>query len=174
MNDNPTLRASSSIYNMTQEFGINEDRRTAWFEIKNIGLENEFIAIKKFNKEYFNVPILHLTQMYILRAEIQTRLGNLIQATEDINKIISRAYITASQIVNSSVTDQELLDIINRERRLELCFEGDRLIDLKQHGAFYEQDLEIRNALWNCDGFLLQFPATSQTNLFIQNPPGGC
>ena len=174
VNDNPTLRASSSIYDMTQEFGINEDRRTAWFEIKNIGLENEFIAIKKFNKEYFHVPILHLTQMYILRAEIQTRLGNLVQATEDINKIISRAYITASQIVNSSVTDQELLDIINRERRLELCFEGDRLYDLKQHGAFYEQDLEIRNALWNCDGFLLQFPATSQTNLFVQNPPGGC
>ena len=174
VNDNPTLRASSSIYDMTQEFGINEDRRTAWFEIKNIGLENEFIAIKKFNKEYFNVPILHLTQMYILRAEIQTRLGNLTQATEDINKIISRAYITASQIVNSSVTDQELLDIIKRERRLELCFEGDRLYSLKQHGVFYEQDLEIRNALWSCDGFLLQFPATSQTNLFVQNPPGGC
>ena len=37
-----------------------------------------------------------------------------------------------------------------------------------------EQDLEIRNALWSCDGFLLQFPATSQTNLFVQNPPGGC
>ena len=112
--------------------------------------------------------------MYLLRAEIQTRIGNLIQATEDINKIISRSYITASQIVNSSVTHQELLDIIKRERQLELCFEGDRLYVLKQHGVFYEQDLEIRNALWSCDGFLLQFPATSQTNLFVQNPPGGC
>ena len=52
---------------------------------------------------------------------------------------------------------QELLDIIKRERRLELCFEGDRLYTLKQHGVFYEQDLEIRNALWSCDGFLTDF-----------------
>tara|TARA_Y100001954_G_C15806447_1_gene602892 strand:+ start:75 stop:1457 length:1383 start_codon:yes stop_codon:yes gene_type:complete len=174
VNDNPTLRSSSLIYDMINEFGIDLDRRSAWFELKNIGLENEFVAIKKFNKDYFNVPIFHLTQIYLLRAEILTRLGNLSQATEDINKIISRAYINASQIVNSSLNNQELLDIIKRERQLELCFEGYRLNILKQRGAFYQQDLEIRNALWSCDGFLLQFPATSQTNLFIQNPPGGC
>ncbi len=174
VNDNPTLRSSSLIYDMINEFGIDVDRRSAWFELKNIGLENEFVAIKKFNKDYFNVPIFHLTQIYLLRAEILTRLGNLSQATEDINKIISRAYINASQIVNLSLNNQELLDIIKRERQLELCFEGYRLNILKQRGAFYQQDLEIRNALWSCDGFLLQFPATSQTNLFIQNPPGGC
>ncbi len=174
VNDNPTFRASSSIFEMTQEYGNNEDRRSEWFEMKNIGLENEFIAINKFNKDYFNVPILHLTQIYLLRAELHARLGNISQAIDDINKIISRAYLTASQIVDSSVNNQELLDIINRERQLELCFEGDRLLALKQRGAFYEPDLEIRNALWNCDGFLLQFPATAQTSLFVQNPPGGC
>ena len=115
VNDNPTLRSSSLIYDMINEFGIDLDRRSAWFELKNIGLENEFVAIKKFNKDYFNVPIFHLTQIYLLRAEILTRLGNLSQATEDINKIISRAYINASQIVNSSLNNQELLDIIKRE-----------------------------------------------------------
>ena len=128
---------------MTQEYGNNEDRRSEWFEMKNIGLENEFIAINKFNKDYFNVPILHLTQIYLLRAELHARLGNISQAIDDINKIISRAYLTASQIVDSSVNNQELLDIINRERQLELCFEGDRLLALKQRGAFYEPDLEI-------------------------------
>ena len=28
------------------------------FELKNVGSENEFVAINKFNKEYFNIPFV--------------------------------------------------------------------------------------------------------------------
>ena len=70
--------------------------------------------------------------------------------------------------------EKALLEVIEKERRLELCFEGDRIHYLRRKGAFYNNELIIRDAAWDCDGFLLQFPSTEQTAVFEPNPPGGC
>ena len=174
INDNPTLRASEELFDLSRVLGEEEDRRGVWFEKKNLGAENEFIGVSKFNTEYFNIPILHLTEVYLCRAETHARLGNISSAVADINRIIERAYLTGSQILNESIPLEDLLEVIERERRLELCFEGDRIHYLRRKGAFYDNSLEIRGAAWDCDGFLLQFPATEQTTVFEPNPPGGC
>jgi hypothetical protein len=174
INANPTLRASDELYALATSFGAEEDLRSAWFEVKNVGAENEFVAINKFNKEYFNIPLLHLTEMYLTRAEVNARLGNISAAVTDVNMIIDRAYKTAAQMVDPSIGQEELLEIIERERRLELSFEGDRIHYLRRNGAFYNGDLLIRDVDWDCDGFLLQFPSTEQTAVFEPNPSGGC
>jgi len=174
INANPTFRASEELYSQAISFGSDEDLRSAWFELKNVGSENQFVAINKFNKEYFNIPLLHLTEMYLNRAEINARTGNIPAAVADINIIRSRAYKTAAYLVDESIEEENLIEIIENERRLELCFEGDRIHYLRRKGAFYHQELLIRDASWDCDGFLLQFPSTSQTAVFEPNPPGGC
>ena len=174
INANPTLRASEELFDLVNILGEEEDKRASWFELKNAGAENEFVSINKFNKEYFNIPLLHLTEMYLTRAEANARLGNISVAVDDINMIIDRAYKTAAQHIDASISQDALLEVIEKERRLELCFEGDRIHYLRRKGAFYNNELIIRDAAWDCDGFLLQFPSTEQTAVFEPNPPGGC
>ena len=113
--------------------------------------------------------------MYLTRAEANARLGNISVAVDDINMIIDRAYKTAAQHIDASISQDALLEVIEKERRLELCFEGDRIHYLRRKGAFYNNELIIRDAAWGLDGwFLLQFPSTEQTAVFEPNPPGGC
>ena len=104
-----TLRASEELFDLVNIFGEEEDKRASWFELKNAGAENEFVAINKFNKEYFNIPLLHLTEMYLTRAEANARLGNISVAVDDINMIIDRAYKTAAQQIDASVSQDALL-----------------------------------------------------------------
>ena len=120
---------------MVNIFGEEEDKRASWFELKNAGAENEFVAVNKFNKEYFNIPLLHLTEMYLTRAEANARLGNISGAVDDINTIIDRAYKTAAQQLDPSISQDALLEIIEKERQLELCFEGDHSL-FKKKGRF--------------------------------------
>lgn len=174
INANPTLRASNELFQIATMFGNDEDHRSSWFELKNTGAENEFVAINKFNKEYFNIPLLHLSEMYLTRAEVNARLGNISEAVDDINVIINRAYKTAAQMIDASISQEDLLELIEKERRLELCFEGDRIHYMRRQGAFYKNELLIRDAEWDCDGFLLQFPSTEETAVFEPNPSGGC
>ena len=89
VNDNPTLRASSSIYDMTQEFGINEDRRTAWFEIKNIGLENEFVAITNVGAYGSSLSSNYNTRPLIAEILINKNKSTYIRKKQSLKKLIN-------------------------------------------------------------------------------------
>ena len=77
-------------------------------------------------------------------------------------------------MIDAYINQEDLLELIEKERRLELCFEGDRIHYMRRQGAFYNNELLIRDAEWDCDGFLLQFPSTEETAVFEPNPSGGC
>ena len=80
----------------------------------------------KWRNQYGNVNVIRLAEMYLNRAEANSRLGESVGATptEDINTIRLRADLGT---VNS-VTLQDILD----QRHLELAFEGHFLFDLKR------------------------------------------
>ncbi|AIZ64498.1 hypothetical protein PK28_13950 [Hymenobacter sp. DG25B] len=82
----------------------------------------------KWNTSSQNIPILRLSEMYLIRAEANYRLNSQVGATplEDINTLRSRAKAP----LLASVT---LASILN-ERDLELAFEGFRLHDYKRTG----------------------------------------
>jgi len=78
-----------------------------------------------------NVKVMRLAEVYLIRAEARARLGtNTSGAQGDYNTVHQRGVINAP---NTTLTGTDLLDAILLERRLELCFEGQRLWDLMRN-----------------------------------------
>lgn len=78
-----------------------------------------------------NVKVIRLAEVYLIRAEARARIGsNTSGAQDDYNKVHQRAVSAASGI---TLTGTPLLEAILLERRLELCFEGQRLWDLMRN-----------------------------------------
>jgi hypothetical protein len=73
-----------------------------------------------------NIPVIRLTEMHLVRAECNFRLGTAVGAEPlaDVNAVRNRA--RASELSSLS------LDAIIAERNFELCFEGPRIHDLKR------------------------------------------
>jgi tetratricopeptide (TPR) repeat protein len=80
----------------------------------------------KWNNQYGVVNLIRLSEMYLIRAECNTRLSTSIgaPALDDFNAIHTRAGLDPA----TSVT----LDDILLERRLELAFEGFKIHDVRR------------------------------------------
>ena len=78
-----------------------------------------------------NVKVMRLAEIYLIRAEARAEIGtNITGAQQDLDMVHQRALPSAP---NTTVTGQALKDAIFIERRLELCFEGQRLWDLMRN-----------------------------------------
>lgn len=165
----PTLRFTPAFYAFVN---TTNDVRKTWFNTVKYPGE---IVTTKYNKERFNVPVLHLTEMKLIRAESAAELNtNLSVAVGDINDILNRAYAGTKSIpANSSAA---LIKANARaERLIEMVAEGDRLYEIKRIGAKGE-NIDRRGAVWNCTGLILQFPVSEMASntSFQRNVEGGC
>ncbi|MDX5319764.1 MAG: RagB/SusD family nutrient uptake outer membrane protein [Bacteroidota bacterium] len=171
-NATPQIRLSNELYTLITQRP--SDRRNSLVDVANPGTENEFYAITKFNKDYFSLPYLHTTEMKFIRAESLAELNqNLSTAIDDLNEVMDRAYGPGVVNLNPGAQAQEIITAARSERRLEFFCEGDRTHNLKRIGA-KEGNVLIRQALWNCNGMVLQFPISETTTGFQLNPEGGC
>lgn len=73
----------------------------------------------------FNTPVLRLSEMYLIRAEAILKGASVsgVSPLSDLNAIRTKRGLTAAAVAPS-------LDDIYKERRRELCFEGNELFDL--------------------------------------------
>jgi len=78
-----------------------------------------------------NVPLIRISEMYLIRAEASVNLTtpNYTTARNDIDALRDARGLGASTANNGT-----LAAAIQKERRLELCFEGHRFFDLKRLG----------------------------------------
>jgi starch-binding outer membrane protein, SusD/RagB family len=80
-----------------------------------------------------NVIVLRLAEMYLVRAEANARLGApAATVRQDIDVVRSRAGLGA--LPASVATQEQLIDAILHERRVELAMEGHRFFDLRRTG----------------------------------------
>ncbi len=150
------------------------DKRLMMLTVVNKGAQNEFIRTNMFNQPYFDVPVLHLKQMMLIRAESNAILGtDYALAIADVNSIINKSY-TTPVVLDANATPAEIIARIRNERRVELMFQGDRIHEVKRLGAIEKERMFIRGHEWNCKGMLMQFPITEKTDIFNINPTGGC
>jgi tetratricopeptide (TPR) repeat protein len=165
----PTMRFTTDLFNSVNT--SNDVRKALFDNVKYPG----FIVIKKYNKDRFDVPVIHLTEMKLLRAEAAAELGtNLAVAIQDLNDIMNRAYAGTKSIPPGS--SASLIRTTARfERSIEMAGEGNRLSEIKRIGAKGE-NIDKRGAVWNCPGLVLQFPQEEMASNvdFIRNPEGGC
>jgi starch-binding outer membrane protein, SusD/RagB family len=74
--------------------------------------------------------VIRLAEVILIRAEALAKLNRLPEAVTEYNRLRTRAKVTP-HVFGVNVTDQaSVLTAIDRERRLELAFEGDRWPDL--------------------------------------------
>jgi starch-binding outer membrane protein, SusD/RagB family len=172
----PTLNYTDQFYNTATAKAT--DKRKAWY---SNSLQAGYNVLTKYNKDYFDLPVIHLTEIKLIRAEsgAEIALSNpsaLATAITDINDILTRAYGSTSQNLPSNVTAATVISTVRSERELELVGEGNRIQEIKRIGARSGTNVDRRGSPWNCNGLLLQFPKAEQdaNAAFQLNTEGGC
>ena len=176
-NPQPDYNVSNDIYNLIA--ADTTDARIQFFGTMNPNTPKQYRVLKKFNADYFSVPLINTTQLLLTRAEALAELGqDLGQAVTDVNAIIKRAYPgNTNKEIAANADARTILLTVRAERRKELFCEGDRVNYLKRIGALanpLDGAITIRNAVWNCPGLALQFPSSERTSIFVMNETGGC
>lgn len=170
----PAATMSAYVYNQFMQLD-SADRRRTWFTIANEGLENEEYYLTKYDSmDFFNVPLIHVTEMMLIRAESDAELGNTATAEADLNAIRTRS---GSPALAGGLSAADLIEEARIQREYEMVSEGNRLHDLKRRAVRGEVSAQqIRGADWDCPGLVVQFPDTElQANPNLtSNPEGGC
>ncbi len=168
-NPSPQL-AFSEDFDLFMSLSGGGDGRSAWLTAGTRPLINRFNE-----KEYFNVPLAHLTLMHLIRAEaFGESNSDLATAIGDINAIRNRAFGTGNNDLSAASTAQEVINAARDEFRKETACEGLWTDQLLRRGAMGE-DITIRDAFWDCPGMSLQFSNTESTvQGFELNEEGGC
>lgn len=96
-----------------------------------------------------NYIFIRLADILLLKAEALNELGDQPGAAALVNQIRSRVSLGATP----AVTQAELRLAIEKERRLELAFEGHRWFDLKRTG----RAIEVINDVKGADGQLIGY-----------------
>ncbi|POY37398.1 hypothetical protein C3K47_06450 [Solitalea longa] len=167
----PTLRISPSFFS-TATSNPN-DRRNIWYtEVQGFGV------LTKYNSSVFELPVIHLTEMKLTRAESAGELNDAAKMAvgiQDINDILARAYGSTVPPLATNSSSALVITTARQQRILEMVGEGDRLTQIKRIGASGENVI-TRGAPWNCPGMVLQFPQAEIANSvdFPRNPEGGC
>jgi hypothetical protein len=125
---------NNDVRNLLYEGGSN-GRTKGWVECTKYLGKNGFINLD-------NVPVMRISEMYLLRAEIQATIGssvyNKTAALADLQTIKRNRIVgyvgSAEEAADNALDGQALVDEILRQRRLEFAFEGHRFFDLKRLG----------------------------------------
>ena len=123
-NGNAAHAISNDLYSL---YGP-DDVRLNWYKIENTD-HHVFKYPGDFGASPDDTPfsVIRLTELVLMKAEIEARNGQEVLARNLVNQITSRA--NASPITSSG---NELVEDIITERRKELAFEANRLFDLKR------------------------------------------
>lgn len=113
--------------------------------------------------------LFRLEEIYLIRSEARIYLGDLDGAKNDINKIRNRASLPDT----SAETEQQLIDAVIQERRIEFFSElGHRFFDLKRTGKINNTLSPVKPG-WNTTDVLWPIPESElllNPNLLPQNP----
>jgi len=80
-----------------------------------------------------NIHVIRFAEVLLIKAEAQARLGQLAAAVATLNLVRARAQVFPR--IYTTQTQQQVLDWIILERRVELAFEGDRWPDMIRLGT---------------------------------------
>lgn len=82
-----------------------------------------------------HIHVIRFAEVLLIKAEAQARQGRIAEAILTLNPVRVRAGLAPiSALAAALMTQQQVIDLILRERRLELAFEGDRWPDLIRTG----------------------------------------
>ena len=123
---------------------------------------------------YSNIPVLRVSEMYLIRAEALLRQHDLSGAAADLEALQSRAMGTA--VTLPAMSEEEMDTAIEQERIKELCFEGHRLWDITRRHRNLVRTPDHTSSLSTLEypdyRFVLPIPSVElEANTNIENNP---
>jgi hypothetical protein len=168
----PTLFFTSQIASIVS---ANGDKRRAWISST---LQAGINSLTKYNLDRFELPLMHVTEVKLIRAEAGAEVGGaaLSTAIADLNDILTRAYGNTSFNLPNNAAAADVIRVARQQREIEMVGEGNRVQEIKRLGARTGSSVDRRGAPWNCPGLALQFPQgeMAANTEFQRNPEGGC
>ena len=108
---------------------------------------------------------MRLAEIYLLHAEALTMTGNTAEALKYVNAVRQRAGIAE---LSGNYSQDQMLDKVLDERRLELVFEGHRFFDLARH----DKIIDVHNTIWKGDSYFLQREPLDESTIILPVPTG--
>lgn len=141
LSENDDIRRKSTIitwgepvygdetHNPTYKFDLGQNKSGRAIRKYYIPIETRRLLVKKRENAPLNVPVIRLAEMYLTRAEASFHKGNVNDAMDDVDFVRARVNLAPKK---GTVTGNNALRAIWKERRMELAFEGLRLYDIRR------------------------------------------
>jgi len=129
------------------------------------GIEKYYISKFSFQggSPTLSSPVMfRLAEMYLNRAEANVKLGKTAEALDDIDMIRSNRGLQGSLYDGTVPAGTTALDVVLKERRIELAFEGHRTYDV------YRNKKSLDRTYW---GYHL--PGLKETDINLDETPAG-
>ena len=157
-----TPQASALDTNFVKSFQAIDNRKGAWVGSVAAGGHTYYFPAKyKVGQNAATISeytmILRVSEQYLIRAEARANQGNVTGGLLDLNKVRVRAGLLSL----TGLTQQQLIDSINQERRYELFTEfGDRWINLHRTGTADLIMTAAKGINWTTTDILYPIPQT--------------
>jgi hypothetical protein len=129
------------------------------------GIETYYVSKFSFQDASPNLssPIMfRIAEMYLNRAEANAKLGNTIDALNDLDEIRKNRGLENGLYNGILPNGSTALDLVLEERRIELAFEGQRTFDV------YRNNEQMDRSYW---GYHL--PGLKETDIDLSKTPTG-
>lgn len=129
---NATIYFPGDVYQITPNFFVFSGNSPTGFGkrkyIRRESLEGESLSGQGSQDFY----VIRYADVLLMRAEALAETGDIGGASELVNQVRARVGMPSVQDVEGSVGQQEMIQIVRHERRVELALEGLRFMDLKR------------------------------------------
>ncbi|MDT0606685.1 RagB/SusD family nutrient uptake outer membrane protein [Croceitalea rosinachiae] len=123
-------RFFQNIATFTFQNGVSNDNSDIG-EWRPYKYKKDALSALNLNEESFDLPYLRYADVLLMIAEAENAVNGPTQyAYEAINQVRRRAFGNADNDIETGLNQQDFLEAILNERRLELAFEGSRKDDL--------------------------------------------
>jgi len=117
-----------------------------------------------------NIALIRLSELYLISAEAHVENNEDALAHTAINILRAKRNLPD---FDPALVDQDLLDSIMLERRIELAFEGHRIFDLKRKGSDILKDESDDNLDWDDFRVVAKIPTVEiDVNTNLEQNPG--
>ena len=138
VNGSPFYEMSTSLYNLLNN--PNDIRRRAFLSPSSDPAGNRIVIGKYPGSggivQLNDVKIFRTPEMYYLKAEALAEASNFVGVAAQLQAVTNARFVAGTApVIAVPTTKQAAFAEILKQRRIELCFEGHRYLDLKRLGV---------------------------------------
>ncbi|WP_338647530.1 RagB/SusD family nutrient uptake outer membrane protein [Flavobacterium sp. KS-LB2] len=138
VNGSPFYEMSTSLYNLLNN--TNDIRRRAFLSPSSDPATNRLVIGKYPGSggivQLNDVKIFRTPEMYFLKAEALADAGNFAGVAAQLQAVTNARFVAGTApVIPVPTSAQAAFAEILKQRRIELCFEGHRYLDLKRLGV---------------------------------------